>query len=70
MTFIVIDKRTGQEANEYKVALRARKKWAKDLMVDDLEGWALQQDGTLILCDECGNFAYPPQKRFEVKVIS
>ena len=28
----------------------------------DLEGFALQEDGTLLLCDECGRFAYVPRE--------
>ena len=62
--FIVIDKKTSKEADEYEIALH--EDWAKDLMYCDMEGFAIEQDGTLILLDECGKFAYCPSDRFEV----
>ena len=31
------------------------------------EGWAIEEDGNLVLMDECGQFAYPPDpSRFKV----
>lgn len=62
--FIVIDKRTGKEADEYEIALH--EKWANDLVYCDMEGFAIEQDGTLILLDECGQFVYCSSDRFEV----
>jgi hypothetical protein len=41
-------------------------KWAIGLEANDMEGFAVQWDGTLILCDECGQFRYPPLDRFVV----
>jgi hypothetical protein len=32
----------------------------------DMEGFAILEDGTLILVDECGSFAYCPPDRFQV----
>lgn len=64
MRFTVIDKKTGKEADEYEIALK--EDWAKDLMYCDMEGFAILQDGTLILVDECGSFAYCPADRFEI----
>jgi hypothetical protein len=64
MRFTVIDKKTGKEADEYEIALK--EDWAKDLMYCDMEGFALLQDGTLILVDECGRFEYCPADRFEI----
>ena len=65
LPFIVIDKKTGKEADEYEIALH--EDWAKDLMYCDMEGFAIEQDGTLILLDECGRFKYCPPERFEIK---
>lgn len=64
MTFKVIDKKTGKEADEYEIALK--EDWAKELMYCDMEGFALLQDGTLILVDECGRFEYCPADRFKI----
>ena len=64
LPFIVIDKKTGKEADEYEIALH--EDWAKHLMYCDMEGFAIKQDGTLILLDECGKFVYCSSDRFEV----
>lgn len=37
------------------------------LVYCDMEGWALADDGTLLLVDECGNFAYADPARYEVR---
>lgn len=62
--FYVIDKQQGKEANEYQIALK--EEWAKDLMFCDMDGFAIKQDGSLILIDECGNFKYCVPDRFEI----
>lgn len=64
MTFKVIDKKTGKEADAYKIALK--EDWAKCLVYCDIEGFALTEDGVLVLMDECGEVAYCPDDRFEV----
>lgn len=64
MTFRVIDTLTGKEADEYEIALH--EEWAKNLCYCDMDGFAIMQDGTLILCDECGRIAYCPEGRFNV----
>ena len=63
-TFTVIDTKTGKEADEYEIALH--EDWAKHLCYCDMEGWALENDGTLLLVDECGRFAYADRERFKV----
>lgn len=37
------------------------------LVYCDMEGWALADDGGLLLLDECGNFAYADPERYEVR---
>ena len=64
-TFIVIDNKTGEEADTYEIALH--EDWAKHLCYCDMEGWAIEDDGTLLLVDECGRFAYADRERFKVK---
>lgn len=63
-TFTVIDTKTGKEADEYEIALH--EDWAKHLCYCDMEGWAIENDGTLLLVDECGQFAYADRERFKV----
>lgn len=63
-TFTVIDTKTGKEADEYNIALY--EEWAKHLCYCDMDGWAIMDDGTLLLVDECGRFAYADRERFKV----
>ena len=63
-TFTVIDTKTGKEADEYEIALH--EDWAKELCYCDMDGWAIMDDGTLLLVDECGRFEYADRERFKV----
>ena len=63
-TFTVIDTKTGKEADTYNIALH--EDWAKNLCYCDMEGWAIENDGTLLLVDECGQFEYADRERFKV----
>ena len=62
--FSVIDKKTGKSPDCYEIALK--EDWAKHLCYCDMDGFAITEDGTLILLDECGEFAYCPADRFTV----
>ena len=64
LPFYVFDKKTGKEADEYEIALN--EDWAKHLMYCDMDGFAIEHDGTLMLIDECGQHAYCPSDRFEI----
>ena len=64
LTFEVKDKKTGDYANMEKIA--RRENWAQGLMYCDMEGFAITQDGSLILLDECGRYEFCPSDRFEV----
>jgi hypothetical protein len=64
MEFLVIDNNTGEEADEQQIALKEQ--WADGLMYPDMDGFAIMQDGSLILMDECGQFRYCPEGRFTV----
>ena len=59
MSFQVLDKKTMKEVSLDNFTELARN---NDLMEFDIEGFALQEDGTLLLCDECGRFAYVPRE--------
>ena len=63
-TFHVIDKITGKEADLYEIALN--EEWALGLIYCDMEGFAILENGLLILADECGNFRYCNNDRYEV----
>lgn len=62
--FTVIDKHTGRYPDTWGIARRCE--WAKHLMYCDIEGFALTEEGNLILMDECGGIAYCPSDRFEI----
>lgn len=66
MRFSVIDLLTGKEPDISNIALT--EEWAKDLMYCDMEGFHIDEDGTLCLADECGKFVYCPHDRFRIEV--
>jgi hypothetical protein len=65
MTFRVVDKETGEEPDYQELAL----KFHTDLCYCDIEGFAIQEDGTIILCDECGAFDYVNLDAENLKVV-
>lgn len=63
--FEVIDKNTGKPAEIENIALY--EEWAKGLCWCDMEQFAIGQDGTLYLLDECGRYEYAEMPdRFEI----
>lgn len=79
--FTVIDTKTGKYPDMKGIVLED---WARRLMVErktktkdmyslsvyfDIEGFAIQEDGSLILTDKCGNYANCPLGRFKIKPI-
>ena len=65
MEFTVIDKITGKEADVERIALT--EEWAKGIIYCDMEGFAITDEGCLVLLDECGHFEYCDERRFEVR---
>lgn len=63
-TFTVIDINTGEYPDLEAIALH--EDWAKGLVYCDMEGFAIMEDGSLILMDECDNLRYCPIGRFEI----
>ena len=59
MNFQVLDKESMKEVNLADFTELARN---GRLMEFDIEGFAVQEDGTLLLCDECGRFTYVPRE--------
>lgn len=64
MTFNVIDPKTGEYPDLEQIS--RTEEWAKNLISDDVEGFCINEDGNLILMDECGNYAYCPVDRFKI----
>jgi len=62
--FTVVDVKTGHYPDVGKIA--RKEEWAKDLMYCSIDGFAITEDGYLVLMDACGNIAYCPQDRFLV----
>ena len=67
MELIITDKKTGEYPNVERIA--RKEKWANNLVYCDIDGFALTENGDLVLMDECGNVAYCPSDRFDVTVI-
>lgn len=70
LEFRVIDKRTGKEPIYDRNHL-FKEKWFKQshLIYCDISCWAIDEDGNLMLVDDCDNIAYPPQDRFEIILL-
>ena len=62
--FTVTDNQTGTYPDLERIALT--EEWAKHLTYCDIEGFAISEDGALLLLDECGGVAYCPADRFTV----
>ncbi len=67
MFFDVIDTQTGQYPNLERIALT--EDWARGLVYCDVSGFAITDDGCLILMDDCDNVAHPPEGRFKVVAL-
>lgn len=63
--FAVIDTRTNTAPNLKHIALY--EPWAKRLVWCDMDGFYLDEFGTLLLADECGNYVICPEGRFEIR---
>lgn len=66
MTFRVIDTKTGKEPTDsviYDIAVKG------NLMLCDIDQFAVCEDGSIILFDDCGNYTYCDTNRFKIEVI-
>lgn len=64
LPFTVMDKEKKEEADPGTIA--AKEEWAKGLCYCDMEGFAVTEDGRLVLLDECGRYEFCPEGRFEI----
>lgn len=62
--FTVIDNKTGTYPDREKIAFE--EEWANNLVYCDIDTFAITEDGSLILMDDCGNCAFCPDDRFTV----
>lgn len=65
LEFDVVDTKTGQYPDWEHIA--RTEDWADGLVYCDIDGIAIQEDGSLILLDECGNYVPCPRDRFEIR---
>lgn len=64
--FDVIDTKTGEYPDLGKIALT--EEWARGLVYCDMDGFAVREDGSLVLLDECGNCVSCPPGRFDIRL--
>lgn len=67
MTFNVIDLKTGEYPDLEHIA--RTEEWAQNLIPCDMEGFCIDEDGNLLLMDECGNYVFCPDGRFRVDYV-
>ena len=65
LRFDVVDTTTGKYPDWERIA--KEEDWAKGLVYCDIDGIAIQEDGSLILLNECRNCVSCPQDRFEIR---
>lgn len=65
MTFKIIDTKTGKEPTQRVIDNIARK---GHLLEFDIDQFAVCEDGSIILFDDCGNLTYCDSKRFKVEI--
>ena len=64
ISFNVIDPKTGEYPDLEQID--KTEEWTKNLIPFDIDGFCINEDGNLLLMDECGNYAYCPPDRFKV----
>ena len=65
--FSVIDPKTGEYPDLWEIA--RSEEWADGLLYCDMDGVLLDEDGNLLLMDDCGKCAYVPDGRFEIVLL-
>lgn len=62
--FTVIDRKTGKDPDLRKIS--KKEDWAAKLIYCDMDGFAVKENGGLVLMDKYGNVANCPPGRFDV----
>lgn len=63
ITLDVIDPKTGEYPDLEHIA--RTEEWAQNLSPLDMNMFCIDEDGNLLLMDECGNYSHCPADRFE-----
>lgn len=67
-SFKIFDTQTRKISDtDYLEYLAGYEEWAFKLCMFDMEQFAMGEDGTLYLLDECGRWEYAPEGRFEIR---
>lgn len=64
ISFTVTDPKTGEYSDLEHIA--RTEGWAQNLIPCDMEGFCVNEDGNLLLMDECANYAHCPAGRFKI----
>jgi len=65
--FRIIDNKINREPTyEDLIEIVQNEEWARDLVWTDIDGWAIDEYGSILLMDDCGNVRYAPRGRFSI----
>lgn len=66
MIYEIIDTRTGERAKAYELV---QEPWAEKTRGCDWPAFAIDEDGEVMLTDDCGNYDMVPEGRVEVRLV-
>lgn len=66
MQIRIIDTTTGKEPTDEVIEKIAKE---NKLQLFDIDGFGINEDGQIILMDDCGNYAFADNTRFEAKLV-
>ena len=66
MIYEIIDTRTGERAKAYELV---QEPWAKKTRGCDWPAFAIDEEGDVMLTDDCGNYDMVPEGRVEVRLV-
>ena len=66
MIYEIIDTRTGERANAYELV---QEPWAEKTRGCGWPALAIDEDGDVMLTDDCGNYDMVPEGRAEVRLV-
>lgn len=66
MIYEIIDTRTGERAKAYELV---QEPWAEKVRGCDWPALAIDEDGDVMLTDDCGNYDMVPEGRVELRMV-
>lgn len=66
MIYEIIDTRTGERAKAYELV---QEPWAEKTHGCDWPAFAIDEDGEVMLTDDCGNYDMVPEGRVEIRLV-